>query len=109
MSAVRSNSLSSFEYSDGRGEQWLEVRPPARNAFRVPFFGYRTHLVRLIIDRHLSYWLEVLGQCVRSGTLRSLTSGGFDPELAQPLFDLLLGGAIVCQVFILDLRELAIN
>ena len=98
MAAVRFSGLSSFEYSDGRGNQWLEVRPPASSAFRVPFFGYRTHLIRLIIDRHLSYWLEVLGQCVRSGTLRSLTSGGCDPQLTQPLFDLLLGGATVCHV-----------
>lgn len=94
---VRSSGLSSLEYSDDRGDVWLEIRPPASAAFRVPFYGYRTHLIRLIIDRHLSYWLEVLGHCIRSGTFRSLTSGGIDPSLVKPLLDLISGGATVCH------------
>ena len=89
--------LSSFEYSDDRGEGWMEIRPPPTATFRVPFYGYRTHLMRLIVDRNLSYWLEALGQCVRSGTFRSLTRGGLDVSMVQPVLDLLAGGATVCQ------------
>jgi len=89
--------LSSFEYSDDRGEGWMEIRPPPMATFRVPFYGYRTHLMRLIVDRNLSYWLEALGQCVRSGTFRSLTRGGLDVSMVQPVLDLLAGGATVCQ------------
>ena len=94
---MNGNGLSTLEYSDDRGDLWLEIRPPPATSFRVPFYGYRTHLMRLIVDRHLSYWLEVLGHCVRSGTFRSLTSGGIDPSLVKPLVDLLSGGALVCQ------------
>ena len=89
--------LSSFEYPDDRGEGWMEIRPSPAATFRVPFYGYRTHLMRLIVNRHLSYWLEALGQCVRSGTFRSLTRGGLDASMVQPVLDLLAGGANVCQ------------
>ena len=94
---VCSDGLGSIEYADDRGDAWLEIRPPSSAAFRVPFYGYRTHLIRLVVDGHLTYWLEVLGHCVRSGTFRSLTSGGIDPNLVKPLFDLLNGGATVCH------------
>ena len=94
---IRSNGLASIEYADDRGDTWLEIRPPSSASFRVPFYGYRTHLIRLVVDGHLSFWLEVLGHCVRSGTFRSLTSGGVDPNLVKPLFDLLNGGATVCH------------
>ena len=93
LSMVCSDGLGSIEYADDRGDAWLEIRPPSSAAFRVPFYGYRTHLIRLVVDGHLTYWLEVLGHCVRSGTFRSLTSGGIDPNLVKPLFDLLNGGA----------------
>ena len=94
---VRSCGLSCLEYADDRGDIWLEIKPPSFATFRVPAFGYRTHLMRLLVDRHLNYWFEVLGHCVRSGTFRSLTSGGIDPSLVKPLLDSLNGGATVCH------------
>jgi len=97
LSMVRSCGLSCLEYADDRGDLWLEIKPPSFATFRVPSFGYRTHLMRLLVDRHLSYWFEVLGHCVRSGTFRSLTSGGIDPSLVKPLLDSLNGGATVCH------------
>ena len=89
---VRSDGLESIEYADDRGDAWLEIRPPSSASFRVPFYGYRTHLIRLVVDGHLTYWLEVLGHCVRSGTFRSLTSDGIDPNLVKPI-----GSATVCH------------
>lgn len=96
-SIIKVSGLSFVEYSDDRGDLWMEIRPPSVTSFRVPFYGYRTHLMRLVIDHNLSYWLEVLGHCVRNGTFQSLTSGGIDPTLVKPLIDLLSGGATVCQ------------
>ena len=96
ISMARFVGLQSSEYTDDRGGIWLEIRQSA--FFRVPFHGYRTHLIRLIVDQHFTYWLEVLGYCVRSGTFRAPASGGIDPNLVKPVFDLLANGnAIVCH------------
>lgn len=95
---ARQRGLAWMQYADDHGDVWLEIRPPAASAFRVPLYGYRTHLVRLLVDRQFTYWLEAIGHCVRSGTLRSATSGS-EPDAGQvdQLLDLLAGGAVVCQ------------
>jgi len=36
----------------------MEIRPPPAAVIQVPFYGCRTHLMRLIVDRHLNYWME---------------------------------------------------
>ena len=92
--------LSSAECSDDLGENWIEIRPPPAAVIQVPFYGYRLNtdpIMRLIVDRHLNYWMEALSQCIRSGTLHSLSSGGLDLSVAQGIIDLLAGGAIICQ------------
>lgn len=95
---ARQRNLACFQYADDHGDAWLEIRPPATSAFRVPLYGYRTHLIRLLIDRQFSYWLEAIGHCVRNGSLRSAGSGN-DPDsaLADQLLDSLAGGVVVCQ------------
>ena len=95
---AHSNGLSSFEYSDDRGEDWMEIRPPPAATIQVPFYGYRTHSMRLIVNCHLDYWLEALGQCVRSGSFQSETTGGLDISAAQAVLDLLADGtSTLCQ------------
>ena len=87
--------LSGFEYSDDQGGCWMEIRPPPTETIKIPFHGYRTHLMRLIIDHHFNYWLEALGQCVRSGSF--LSSGNLDVKAVQAVLDLLAGGVTLCQ------------
>jgi hypothetical protein len=94
---AKSEGLSFFQYSDDRGESWMEIRPPSAAMIRVPFYGYRTHLLRLIVNSHLDYWLEALGQCVHSGSFLSLTSGGVDVSEIKAVFNLLAGDATLCQ------------
>ena len=97
---ARSRSLQALTYCDDEGIQWLEIRS-ATAPCRVPFHGYRTHLVRLIVDHNLNYWIEAVGRCVRSGSFRPTTISPdhitVDPELAAPILDAVAGGFIVCQ------------
>ncbi|KAI9555083.1 hypothetical protein GHT06_017598 [Daphnia sinensis] len=97
LTMVRSYGLSCLEYADDRGDIWLEIKPPSFATFRVPSFGYRTHLMRLLVNHHLSFWFEVLGHCMRNGSFRSLTCGGIDPEVVKPILNLLNGGVTVCH------------
>ena len=98
-SAVSLRGLTSFEYSDARGERWMEIRPRPSATFRVPFYGYQTHPLRLIVNQHLSYWLEAMGHCIRSGTFRRSTINAtaihpqFDVYTVQSVLHLLAGGA----------------
>lgn len=94
---VEARGLTQFAYRDDRGGEWMEIRPSTAT-FRVPFYGYRTHLLRMIVDQHMSYWLEAVGHCVRSGSLRSVHSSSLDPAVVIPLLDSLNGGLCVCQV-----------
>lgn len=102
-SAVSLRGLTSFEYSDAWGERWMEIRPRPSATFRVPFYGYQTHPLRLIVNQHLSYWLEAMGHCIRSGTFRRSTINAtaihpqFDVYTVQSVLHLLAGGANICK------------
>ena len=78
--------LFSLEWLGEDGSNWLEIRPSPSSHQLV----CRTQPVRLIVDRNSNYWLEALGRCVRSGTLRSLKTGTVDLVLIRTLFSLLL-------------------
>ena len=92
-----SQGLVSFQYSDDRGGSWMEIRPPPTATIQVPFYGYRTHSMRLIVNCHLEYWLEALGQCVRWASFRSLPfAGSLDVSEVKAVLDLLAGGATLC-------------
>jgi len=94
---VHLRGLSNFEYKDDRGESWMEIRPPPAAMIQVPFFGYRTHSMRLIVSRQLDYWMEALGQCIRWGSFRSLSMvDGLDASEVKAVLDLLSGGATLC-------------
>jgi hypothetical protein len=94
---VNSQGLGSFEYSDDRGESWMEIRPPPAATIQVPIHGYRTHLMRLIVNSHLDYWMEALGQCVNSGSFLSLVDGGLDVGRVKTVLGLMAGGVSLCQ------------
>ena len=94
---VNSQGLGSFEYSDDRGESWMEIRPPPAATIQVPIYGYRTHLMRLIVNSHLDYWMEALGQCVNSGSFLSLVDGGLDVSRVKTVLGLMAGGVSLCQ------------
>jgi hypothetical protein len=86
---VNSRGLSSFEYSDDRGESWMEIRPPPAAMIQVPIYGYRTHLMHLIVNSHFDYWMEALGQCVGLGSFLSLADGGLDVSGVKIVLDLM--------------------
>ena len=94
---AHSRGLGSFEYSDDRGDRWIEIRPPPAATVQIPFYGYRTHLMRLIVNCHLEYWMEALGQCVGSGSFLSSTSSNLDVSEIKAVFDMLAGGVALCQ------------
>ena len=98
VSMVESRGLMHFHYYDTHGGKWTEIRPSTAT-FRVPFFAYTTNLVRMIVDQHLSFWLEAVGHCVRSGSLRSLHAPpSLDRTLTIALLDAVDGALCVCQV-----------
>jgi hypothetical protein len=94
---VNSQGLGSFEYSDDRGESWMEIRPPPAATIQVPIHGYRTHLMRLIVNSHLDYWMEALGQCINSGSFLSLVDGSLDVGRVKTVLGLMAGGVSLCQ------------
>lgn len=81
---------------DDSGNDWLEVRPSVAT-YRVPQHGYPTHLARLIVDASLEYYLEVLGHCVRRGSLVQADTAGFDYSEAVSIVCSLSGGHVVCS------------
>lgn len=94
---ANSNGLSILHCNDGRGESWMEIRPPTAATIQVPFYGYRTHFMRLIVNCQLNYWMEALGQCVRSGSFHLLANGRLDVSEIKVVFELLGGGATLCK------------
>ena len=95
---AHSRGLGSFEYSDDRGNSWMEIRPPPAATVQIPFYGYRTHLMRLIVDQHLHFWLEALGQCIYSGSFVLLPfAGSLDVGVVHAVLDMLAGGVSLCQ------------
>ena len=95
---AHSRGLGSFEYSDNRGNSWMEIRPPPAATVQIPFYGYRTHLMRLIVDQHLNFWLEALGQCFHSGSFVLLPfAGSLEIGVVHAVLDMLAGGVSLCQ------------
>ena len=94
---VESRGLTHLAYCDQHGGKWMEIRPSSAT-FRVPFYGYTTHLLRIIVDQHLTYWLEAVGHCVRSGSLRSVHPPSLDRTTTIALLDSVNGGLCICQV-----------
>lgn len=68
MNLARSKGLTALLSRDDSGNEWVDIRQ-AIATFRVPYFGYPTHLSRLIVDSSLQYFIEVLGHCVQKGSL----------------------------------------
>lgn len=68
MSLARSQGLLALTAKDERGNEWVDIREPVAS-YRVPKYGYPTHLTRLIVDSSLQYYVEVLGHCVQKGSL----------------------------------------
>lgn len=94
---VESRGLTHLAYCDQHGGKWMEIRPSCAT-FRVPFYGYTTHLLRIIVDQNLTYWLEAVGHCVRSGSLRFSHPPSLDRTTTIALLDSVNGGLCVCQV-----------
>ena len=81
--------LSSFEYSDDRGESWMEIRPPTSAIIQTSIYGCKTHSIRLLINYNLDYWMASLDQCVGSGSFHSSTiRGGLNLNVAQAVLDI---------------------
>ena len=92
---AHSRGLTSVTYYDDLGHEWLEIRRSTAS-FRVPGYGYASHLVRLIISEQLFFWLEAVGQCVKSGSLRLADATAICPSLVQPVLDNLSGSHDIC-------------
>ena len=68
MSLARSKGLLALTAKDDCGNEWVDIRE-AVASYREPKYGYPTHLSRLIVDSSLQYFVEVLGICVKKGSL----------------------------------------
>lgn len=93
---ARSLGLPSLEFIDDRGVTvQMEIRPPSSSDYNVPHCGYRTHLMRLLVNKSLHFFLEVLGQRVSTGSF--LSDQSIDPHIVDNVLDTLNGGVHVCQ------------
>lgn len=93
---ARSKGLISLTVKDDCGNEWVEIRD-AVPTYRVPKFGYPTHLSRLIVDSSLQYYLEVLGYCVQNGSLLLKdVNSSLNRSEAISILCALSGGYIVC-------------
>ena len=97
MNLARNRGMITLTMRDDSGNEWLEVRPSAAS-YRVPNHGYPTHLARLIVDASLEYYLEVLGHCVRRGSLlHKDAANNFNYSEAVSVICSLSGGHVVCS------------
>jgi len=93
---ARSKGLITILMKDDRGNDWLEVRQFIAG-HRVPKHNYPTHLSRLLVNADVHYFLEVLGHCVRQGSLvKDPGNPGLDHSKASALLRALNGGFTVC-------------
>ncbi|XP_057381649.1 uncharacterized protein LOC130704202 [Daphnia carinata] len=93
---THSLGLPSLEFRDSFGDmEQMEIRPPTTFDYKVPNREYRTHLMRLLVNKGLSFFLEVLGQTVTSGNF--LPEKSADPHLIEDVLSSLNGGVAVCQ------------
>lgn len=93
---ARSRGFSTTLVKDGNGDDFLEIRPSIAS-YHVPKYNYPTHLTRLIVNPILQYFVEVLGRCVRNGTLNKDSNHSWNITEIVSILDALNGDFIVCQ------------
>ena len=96
MNLARSRGLVTLLAKDEYGDEWLEIRSPVAT-YRVPKYNYPTHLCRLIVDSSLGYFVEVLGHCVRKGSLYKDSTHSLNQTETASILAALEGGHVVCQ------------
>lgn len=94
MALARVKGLLTLTLKDDNGHDWVEIRQPVAS-YRVPSHGYPIHLSRLIVDSTLQYFIEVLGHCVRNGSLLH-TDNSFNYSEATSVLGAFNGEYIVC-------------
>lgn len=93
---ARAKGLLTLTLKDDCGQDWVEIRQSVA-FYRVPKHGYPTHLTRLIVNSSLQYFLEVLGHCIRNGSLRyNDNSYGLNYQEATSILSAVNGDYIVC-------------
>lgn len=95
MNLARSKGLICALMKDDHGNDWLEIRQFVAS-HSVPKHNYPIHLSRLIVDSSVRYFLEVLGHCVRQGSLIQDAGNGVDYSKAIAILRALDGGFTVC-------------
>jgi len=95
MNLARSKGLICVLMKDDHGHDWLEIRQFATN-HSAPRHNYPIHLSRLVVDSSVHYFLEVLGHCVRQGSLIQDAGNGVDYSKAVAILRALDGGFTVC-------------
>lgn len=94
---ARSKGLVAMTAKDDCGNEWVDIRE-AMATYRVPKYGYPTHLSRLIVDCSLQFFIEVLGHCVRKGSLLCKNAPNtLDYSEAASILSALGGGNVVCS------------
>lgn len=94
---ARSKGLVVMTAKDDCGNEWVDIRE-AMATYRVPKYGYPTHLSRLIVDCSLQFFIEVLGHCVRKGSLLCKNAPNtLDYSEAASILSALGGGHVVCS------------
>ena len=96
MNLARSRGLVTLLAKDEYGDEWLEIRSTVAT-YRVPKYNYPTHLCRLIVDSSLGYFVEVLGHCVRKGSLYKDSTHSLNQTETASILTALEGGHVVCQ------------
>lgn len=97
LNLARSKGLLTVMVKDDSGNDWAEIRHPIA-FYRVPNYGYPSHLSRLLVDSSLEYYLDVLGQCVQKGSLTFKdNSNSFNYPEATSILGALSGDYTVCE------------
>ncbi|KAI9553234.1 hypothetical protein GHT06_021130 [Daphnia sinensis] len=90
--------MPSLEFFDDFGNTvQMEIRPPSSLDYKMPHREYSTHLMRLLVNKSLSFFLEVLGQSVTSGEFLPENPSGTDPHLIENILGSLNGDVTVCK------------